>query len=73
MLLDMHLGDMTGLELARTLRSDPVTSDIPLAALSADALPEQIDAALRQGFAAYLTKPIDFQALLRLLDDAAAG
>jgi CheY-like chemotaxis protein len=73
MLLDMHLGDMTGLELARQLRDSPLTSAIPLVALSADALPEQIDAALAQGFAAYLTKPVDFNALLRLLDEAAAA
>jgi PAS domain S-box-containing protein len=68
MLVDMHLGDMTGLELARTLRGDPATADIRLVALSADALPEQIDDALAFGFEAYLTKPIEFRKLLRVLD-----
>jgi CheY-like chemotaxis protein len=72
MLLDMHLGDMTGHELARALRADPITAAVPLVAVSADALPEQIDAALAQGFEAYLTKPVDFKALLRLLDEVAA-
>ena len=51
LLLDMHLGDMTGLALAWTLVRDPVTRHIPLVAMSADAMPEQIDAALAQGFA----------------------
>jgi PAS domain S-box-containing protein len=73
LLLDMHLGDMTGLEVARTLMDDPITRRIPLVAMSADAMPEQIDAALAQGFAAYLTKPIDVRALLQLIDTAAAG
>jgi|CXWL01.1.fsa_nt_gi PAS domain S-box-containing protein len=73
LLLDMHLGDMTGLEVAQALQADPVTADIPLVALSADALPQQIATAMAHGCVAYLTKPIDFGALLRLLDDAAAG
>ena len=73
LLLDMNLGDMSGLEVARALRDHPITRDILLVALSADALPEQIDAALSQGIAAYLTKPIDIGAVLDLLDELATG
>ncbi len=69
MLVDMNLGDMTGIELASALRADPMTHDIRLFALSADALPEQIDAALKDGFRGYLTKPIEFSKLLSLFDD----
>ena len=68
MLVDMNLGDMTGLELARELLRSPSTSGIRLVALSADAMPEQIRAALEAGFEAYLTKPVDFLKLLKLLD-----
>jgi PAS domain S-box-containing protein len=68
MLVDMNLGDMTGIELARSLRHDRSTRGIRLVALSADALPEQIDAAMRSGFEGYLTKPIDFRGLLALFD-----
>ena len=67
-LVDMNLGDMTGIELAQALHADPATSGIRLVALSADALPEQIDAALAMGFADYLTKPINFRELLDVLD-----
>jgi PAS domain S-box-containing protein len=67
-LVDMHLGDMTGLDLARLLQADPVTAGIRLVALSADALPEQIDAALAMGFEGYLTKPVNFRDLLNVLD-----
>ncbi len=67
-LVDMNLGDMTGIELAQALHSDPATSGIRLVALSADALPEQIDAALAMGFSDYLTKPINFRELLDVLD-----
>ncbi len=68
MLVDMNLGDMTGIELARELRRDRATRDIRLVALSADALPEQIRAAMACGFESYLTKPINFEELLAVLD-----
>ena len=68
MLVDMNLGDMTGIELAHALQSDPSTAAIRLVALSADALPEQIENALANGFEDYLTKPIDFRDLLNVLD-----
>ena len=71
MLVDMNLGDMTGTELARVLRGSASTSDIRLVALSADALPEQINAALASGFESYLTKPIDFRKLLNVFDGRA--
>ena len=68
LLVDMHLGDMTGFDLAQALRSDPATAHIRLVALSADALPEQIEAALAMGFEDYLTKPVNFRELLNVLD-----
>jgi len=68
MLVDMNLGDMTGIELAELLHRDRSTREIRLIALSADALPEQIDAAMRCGFEGYLTKPINFRELLAVLD-----
>jgi signal transduction histidine kinase/ActR/RegA family two-component response regulator len=68
LLVDMNLGDMTGAELARELQRDRTTREIPLVALSADALPAQIEAAMRYGFEAYLTKPVNFRQLLMVLD-----
>jgi PAS domain S-box-containing protein len=71
MLVDMNLGDMTGIQLARSIHKDRSTRDIRMVALSADALPEQIDAAMRCGFEAYLTKPINFRELLAVIDGTA--
>jgi PAS domain S-box-containing protein len=68
MLVDMNLGDMTGIELARALHRDRSTRGIRLVALSADALPEQIRAAMACGFESYLTKPINFEEVLAVLD-----
>ena len=73
MLVDMNLGDMTGLQLGRQLRALPATRAVPLVALSADALPEQIAAAMANGFARYLTKPVNQRELLLVLDGVAEG
>jgi CheY-like chemotaxis protein len=69
MLVDMNLGDMTGIELARLLQRNRSTRDIRLVALSADALPAQIEAATRCGFEGYLTKPINVRELLAVIDN----
>lgn len=68
-LLDMHLGDMTGFDVADALDRDPVTARIPRIGLSADAMPDTVRAAQARGFVAYLTKPLDTEALLRCLDE----
>ena len=73
LLLDMSLGDMSGMQVARALRADAHTAGIRLVALSADALPEQISAAMAAGFEDYLTKPIDFRELLDVFDGKRAG
>jgi len=71
MLVDMHLGDMSGTELWRKLSRELLGRRPRAIALSADALPETIAAALAAGFADYLAKPVDFTRLLQVLEHAA--
>ena len=68
LLLDMHLGDMSGLDVSDTLARNPATATIPRVALSADAMPDQINEARERGFVDYLTKPLDVARFLALLD-----
>ncbi len=68
-LLDMHLGDMTGFELAQQLARDPELAQVPRVAFSADAMPDQIHRAREKGFIGYLTKPLDIRALLACIDE----
>jgi PAS domain S-box-containing protein len=67
-LLDMQLPDMDGFEVLRRLRQDPATAAIPCIALSANAMPEDIDRAMAAGMNDYWTKPLDFAAFMAALD-----
>jgi len=68
-LLDMHLPDASGLEVLKRLKTNPTTARIPVIVISADAMPERIDAALAAGAYCYLTKPVQLPALLVHVDD----
>ncbi len=67
-LLDMQLPDIDGHEVLRRLRAHADTAGIPVIALSANAMPEDIDRALRAGMADYWTKPLDFRAFMASIE-----
>lgn len=67
-LLDLHLPDIGGDQVLRELRADPITADIPVIILSADATGGQIRRLRDDGAADYLTKPLDVRRLLELVD-----
>jgi protein-histidine pros-kinase len=71
-LLDMNLPGLSGREIQRRLRDTPALAAIPVLAISANAIRNDIDAALDAGFFRYLTKPIDITALNDALDAALA-
>jgi len=67
-LVDMRLPDMMGDDVLRQLRQQAETRNIPCVAVSANALPNDIEAALAAGFADYWTKPLDVTHFLRGID-----
>jgi CheY-like chemotaxis protein len=67
-LLDMELPDMKGLELYRHLQEDLRTAHIPVVAISASAMPHQVQAALDAGMRQYITKPFSYKDLIRMLE-----
>lgn len=64
-LLDMQLPDMHGIDVLQALRADAATRHLRVVALSASAMPEDVERALRFGAADYWTKPLDFKRFLR--------
>jgi PAS domain S-box-containing protein len=71
-LLDINLPDISGIEVLHILATDPATAHIPVVALSANAMPRDIDRGLKAGFFRYLTKPIKVNEFMDTLDVALA-
>lgn len=69
-LLDLHLPDTTGAEVLNQLAADPTTAATPVVVLSADASPGTQRRLLAQGALAFLTKPLDANELLDVVDRA---
>jgi PAS domain S-box-containing protein len=69
-LMDINLPDINGIEVLRILQADPVTTHIPVVALSANAMPHEIESGLRAGFYRYVTKPIRADEFFNSLDEA---
>jgi two-component system cell cycle response regulator DivK len=57
-LLDISLPSMTGSEVLRRMREDPVLGSIPVIALTAHGMPDDRARFLAEGFNAYISKPI---------------
>jgi CheY-like chemotaxis protein len=71
-LMDINLPGISGIEAMKVLRADPLTAHIPIIALSANAVPHDIEKALKAGFSGYLTKPIKVAQFMEALDAALA-
>jgi CheY-like chemotaxis protein len=67
-LLDINLPDLGGYEVLARLRADPLSAEVPVFAVTANALAADIQRGREAGFAEYLTKPIDVNQLRALLD-----
>lgn len=68
LLLDMHLPDTDGMQLLFQLRTCAGAERVPAVAVSADAMPQDIELAMSCGFDAYWTKPLNVVRLLNDLD-----
>jgi PAS domain S-box-containing protein len=69
-LMDINLPGMNGTEAMKILRKDPATAHIPVLALTANAIPHDIERGLEAGFFRYLTKPIKVNEFMDALDVA---
>lgn len=67
-LMDINLPGISGLQALKILRDDPATRHIPVVALSANAMPCDVETGLTAGFFRYLTKPIKISEFMDTMD-----
>ena len=67
-LLDINLPGMDGFELLKELRLREATRDTPIIAISANAMPRDIEKGMQAGFDDYITKPINIERLLETVN-----
>jgi len=71
-LMDINLPGISGMQALTILREDATTQHIPVLALSANAMPRDIERGLAAGFFRYLTKPIRVPEFMAALDEGLA-
>ncbi len=71
--LDVMMPGLSGFEVCRELRDDPVTAQIPVVLLSARALGRDVDQGLAAGAVAYVTKPFDPLELVEQIEHLVRG
>ncbi|NHZ90824.1 response regulator [Massilia sp. CCM 8733] len=71
-LMDLNLPCVSGTDALKELRSDPRTAHIPVIALTASAMPHDVERGLASGFARYLTKPINIDEFNEAIDTTLA-
>ncbi len=67
-LMDINLPGISGLAALKLLAESPATASIPVIAISANAMPRDIERGLEAGFFRYLTKPIRVSEFMETLD-----
>lgn len=68
-LLDINLPGMDGFEVLKELRKREATANTPVLAISANAMPNDIEKGMAAGFDDYITKPIDVKQLLDAVEN----
>ena len=58
-LMDMQMPEMDGIDATRAIRADPAFRDLPIIAMTANAMKRDLDACLAAGMNDWVTKPID--------------
>jgi PAS domain S-box-containing protein len=67
-LMDINLPGLSGYDAFDMLFNDPLSSHIPVVALSANAMPRDIEKGMKAGFFSYLTKPIVVKEFMETID-----
>lgn len=70
-LLDINMPGMDGYKVLKLFQTSPRMRGVPVVAVTANAMPRDIERGLRAGFTAYISKPItDVEVFLRTVQDS---
>lgn len=68
LLLDIRLGEGSGLDVINAVRIDPAFDDVPAVAITAQAMKNDEKRFLDAGFDGYLSKPVNTRCLPEIVD-----
>ena len=68
-IMDINLPGMSGLDALKVLKDNKLTAHIPVIAMSAAAMPQNIADGLKSGFLSYLTKPIVIDEVIGIIEE----
>jgi PAS domain S-box-containing protein len=68
-LMDINLPGMNGSEALKQLRAMPETKDIPVVAITAAAMPKEVEAGMKAGFKKYMVKPFNVLEITRTIEE----
>ena len=69
-LMDIQLPGLDGISATRMIKLDPATKDISIVGVSAHAMEEVIEKAMKAGCDGYITKPIDVHSFMERISEA---
>ena len=69
-LLDIMMPEVSGLDILRQMRGDPMLSNIPVVIITAKGMPADIKNGMEAGASTYLTKPVGFLDLKEAVERA---
>lgn len=72
-LLDVMMPDVSGLEVLRYMRRDPVLASIPVIVISAKSMPADVRTGMDAGASLYMTKPVGFLDLKKAVENVMGG
>jgi PAS domain S-box-containing protein len=68
-LMDINLPDIDGVEAFKRLKNFEETHEIPVIAMSANAMQKDIDRTMAEGFKTYITKPVDIIRFRNIIEE----
>ncbi|CCE24550.1 PAS domain S-box protein [Methylotuvimicrobium alcaliphilum] len=68
-LLDINMPNLNGFQVLSIFQNDPIVKSAPVIAITANAMPRDIEQGKAAGFADYLTKPLDITQFNAVLED----